>query len=401
MGWRAVNHEIRAAPQPAGRHARRGFAAMVEGFVASDWMDPVVEEGSDRFAHFALAASQMALADAGVTEFDPLRTAIVIATSMGGTRALLRAQHLFESQGPEAVPRKVPDPDLAQHGGGPDRHEVQAARSFAHHLHGVCRFHRRGRHRHPADPDGDGGYGHHGRDGRWRRCRLRGGHGRRRPHLRNVIKGAASRFSCMPFDRDRTGIAGGEGSGFLILEDLEHAERRGATIKGLVAGYATAADAYHPSSPDPSGEWEALVIGGALEDAQLAKGRTRLRHLRPRHRDSRRRHGRDRAINAVYKDYESYPLVTSLKGAIGHSGGSAASLNMVAGIEGMQRGQVAPTALTKNVDPECNFDGGPRKSSRLRRRCPAVQRIRLRRPERVADCYRPEQGQANILSTIW
>ncbi len=47
--------------------------------------------------------------------------------------------------------------------------------------------------------------------------------------------------------------------------------------------------------------------------------------------------------------------MTSLKGAIGHSGGSAASLNMVAGIEGMQRGQVAPTALTKNVDPECNF----------------------------------------------
>jgi 3-oxoacyl-[acyl-carrier-protein] synthase II len=168
--------------------------------------------------------------------------------------------------------------------------------------------------------------------------------------------------ACMPFDRDRTGIAGGEGCGFLILEELEHAKRRGANIKGLVAGYATAADAYHPSTPDPTGEWEALVIRGALEDAQLAKGR-RVSAIYA--------HGTGtpagdiaeiRAINTVYKDYDSYPLVTSLKGAIGHSGGSAASSNMVVGLEGMKRGKVIPTASTKNLDPECQFDvilGGP------------------------------------------
>jgi 3-oxoacyl-[acyl-carrier-protein] synthase II len=160
----------------------------------------------------------------------------------------------------------------------------------------------------------------------------------------------------MPFDRDRTGIAGGEGCGFLILEELEHAKQRGADIKGIVAGYATAADAYHPSSPDPTGEWEALVIRRALEEADLAPGR-RVSAIYA--------HGTGtpvgdtaeiRAINAVYKDYDRYPVVTSLKGAIGHSGGSAASLNMVAGLEGMQRGKVVPTASTRNVDPECNFD---------------------------------------------
>jgi 3-oxoacyl-[acyl-carrier-protein] synthase II len=334
-----------------------GFSAPIEGFVASEWVDPVVEEGSDRFTHLALAASQMALADAGVTELDPLRTAIVIGTSMGGTRSLLRAQHLFESQGPEAVPRKVsiqiwPNMAAAQiamkhklH--GPSLTICTACAASIDAVGNAARLIQSGM----ADMAITGGAEGGGGDQDFVPATAVAG----RTYGMST-KSKQAETACMPFDRDRTGVAGGEGCGFLILEELERAKKRGADIKGIIAGYATAADAYHPSSPDPSGEWEALVIRGALEEADLPKGRkvsavyahgtgTPAGDIAEIH-----------AINDVYKDYERYPLVTSLKGAIGHSGGSAASLNMVVGLEGMKRGGVVPTASTRNVDPECNFD---------------------------------------------
>lgn len=334
------------------------FGAQVEGFEVSDWVDPVVAEGSDRFTHCALAASQMALADAGVTEFDPVRTAIVIGTSMGGTRALLRAQHLFETQGPEAVPRKVqiqiwPNMAAAQiamkyklH--GPSLTICTACAASIDAVGNAARLIQTGM----ADMAITGGAeGGGGGDPDFVAATAVSG----RTYGMNS-KSNQAESACMPFDRDRTGIAGGEGTGFLILEELEHAKQRGADIKGIIGGYATAADAYHPSSPDPTGEWEALVIRGALEEANLPPGR-KVSAIYA--------HGTGtpvgdaaeiRALNGVYKDYDRYPLVTSLKGAIGHSGGSAASLNMVVGLEGMQRGKVVPTASTRNVDPECNFD---------------------------------------------
>jgi 3-oxoacyl-[acyl-carrier-protein] synthase II len=332
------------------------FSARVEGFVATDWMQPVIAEGSDRFAHFALAASQMALADAGVTEFDPLRTAIVIGTSMGGTRSLLRAQHLLESEGPEAVPRKVsiqiwPNMAAAQiamkyklH--GPSLTICTACAASIDAVGNAARLIQSGM----ADMAITGG-AEGGGDLDFLPATAVSGH-----TYGMSSKSRRAESACMPFDRDRTGIAGGEGCGFLILEELEHAKRRGATIRGLVAGYATAADAYHPSSPDPSGEWEALVIRGALEDAQLPSGRQVSAIYAHGTGTPAGDSAEIRAINAVYKDYDQYPLVTSLKGAIGHSGGSAASLNMVAGLEGMRRGKVVPTASTRNLDPECEFD---------------------------------------------
>src|SRR5262245_3238481 len=78
----------------------------VDGFEPRGWMSENVAEGTDRFAQFALAGAKQALAGAVLDDLDPLRTAIVMATSMGGTRAVERGQHLLETAGPEAVPRK-------------------------------------------------------------------------------------------------------------------------------------------------------------------------------------------------------------------------------------------------------------------------------------------------------
>ena len=104
------------------------LGAGVEGFRARDWIDEQLIDGTDGFARFAMAAATQAIDDAGIGELDPLRTAIVHGTSMGGTRALLEAQHLLETPGPGERPAQDDDQDLAEHGGRPDRHEVRPPR---------------------------------------------------------------------------------------------------------------------------------------------------------------------------------------------------------------------------------------------------------------------------------
>ena len=335
--------------------ALTSWYAPVEGFVAEDWMTRQVSEGSDRFTHFALAATQLALADAGLTDLDEERTAIVIGTAMGGTRALMRAQHLLETGGPEAVPRKV------QIQIWPNMAAAQIAMKYQ--LHGpsmtICTAC-------AASIDAVGTAARMIQSGLADVAITGGAEGGGDLDFLPATSVASrtygmssptedARLACRPFDRDRTGIAGGEGCGFMILESLEHAQRRGANIKGLVAGYGSLADAYHPSSPEPTGRWEALVMRRAIADAGLPPERKVAAVYAHGTGTPAGDTAEIRAINDVYGDRGDDLLVTSMKGALGHTGGSAASMNLVAGIEGMQRGAVLPTACTTNVDPEAKF----------------------------------------------
>jgi 3-oxoacyl-[acyl-carrier-protein] synthase II len=161
--------------------------------------------------------------------------------------------------------------------------------------------------------------------------------------------------ACRPFDRDRTGIAGCEGAGMFILESREHAEARGAEILAVVRGYAQCADAFHPSTPNPTGEWEALVMRNALAEAGLS----------PSDITGVYAHGTGtpkgdlaeiHALNDVFAERVDSLLVTSLKGHMGHPGSSASAMNLVAATIGMRRGEILPTASTENPDPEIKFD---------------------------------------------
>jgi len=149
-----------------------------------------------------------------------------------------------------------------------------------------------------------------------------------------------------------------------ILESREHAEARGARIHAVIRGYSSLADGYHPSSPDPSGQWEALVMRQALANAELPSG-TEVTAIYAHGTGTPKGDMAEiRAINEVYADRGKDILVTSLKGHMGHPGSSASAMNMVAGTVGMSRGEVLPTASTRNLDPEANFElvlGQPRK----------------------------------------
>ncbi len=347
--------EVSLQPTPWLPADSQTWFSPVEDFVAEDWMTTQVAEGTDRFAQFAIAGTHQAIAHSGIESLDPIRTAVVFGTSMGGTRALQSAQHVFETSGAAAVPRKLqilvwPNMAAAQvameyHLHGPSLTVTTACAGAVDAVGTAARFIQSGM----ADvaitgaSEGSGDI-----DFQPAMSANQIAYGMVKPT-------DDPRKACRPFDRDRTGIAGCEGAGVFVLESREHAEARGANILAVIRGYANCSDAYHPSTPNPSGEWEALVMRGALDEAGLSPDDITAVYA----------HGTGtpkgdlaeiHAINDVYADRVSDLLVTSLKGHMGHPGSSAAALNLVAGIIGMARGEVLPTASTENVDPEVNFD---------------------------------------------
>ncbi len=104
LGWETA---IKASPWAGEVQGRDAWQATVEDFNPSDWMDRRIEDGTDLFAQFGLAAAEQALAQAAIGALDPLRTAVVNGTSIGGVRAVMKAQYALDNGGAEAVPRKT------------------------------------------------------------------------------------------------------------------------------------------------------------------------------------------------------------------------------------------------------------------------------------------------------
>lgn len=348
------------------------YTAPVEGFVAEEWMSPQIVAGTDLFAQYAIAGTRLAIESAGLSELDPLRTAIVLGTAMGGTRALQRAQSLLERDGPDAVPRKTqiqvwPNMAAAQiameydlH--GPSLTVCTACASSLDAIGNATRFIRAGLADVAITGAAEGMNGNIDFFPALSAARMSYG---------MVSPTSDPTKACRPFDRDRSGIAGGDGSGIFILESRKHAEARGAKPLGVVRGYASLADGYHPSSPEPTGRWEALVMRRALEDAEMGDG-AEVGAIYAHGTGTPKGDASEiRAINDVYEARGTDMLVTSLKGHFGHPGGSAGALNLAAALIGMERGEVLQTASTTTPDPEIGFKlvlGEPEKKD-----LPAIQ----------------------------
>jgi 3-oxoacyl-[acyl-carrier-protein] synthase II len=332
----------------------------VHDFDPAAWADPAVVAGSDLFALFALAASEQALRQAGLTDLDPRRTGVTIGTSMGGTRALMKAQHQLETGGPASVDRKTmiriwPNMAAAQiamrhrlH--GPALTFCTACASSLDAIGAAADLIRTGRADVVLTGGAEGGFGlpDGTPDGAFVPAvfHSQAGYG--------VTNGKAERLrASIPFDVARGGIVVGEGSAMFVLESRAHAAARGAVPLGTVDGYASLADAHHPSSPDPTGEWEAETMAQALAHAGLRASDV----------DAVVAHGTStpkgdsaeiRAINDVYRG--SAVKVTSIKGNIGHPGGAAGALSVVAALSALRDGVLPHTAGTSTVDPEAEFE---------------------------------------------
>ncbi len=161
-----------------------------------------------------------------------------------------------------------------------------------------------------------------------------------------------------PFDAERDGFIMAEGAGILILEELEHAKRRGATILAEVVGYGATGDAYHITSPHPEGD-------GAARAMQMA-----LRHagLNPEDVDYINAHGTSTPLNDKYETaaikrafgaHANKISISSTKGATGHGLGAAGGLESIACINAIRTGIVPPTINYEHPDPECDLDYTP------------------------------------------
>ena len=163
---------------------------------------------------------------------------------------------------------------------------------------------------------------------------------------------------CRPFDKNRKGLSLGEGAGILILEELEHAQARGARIWGEVLGSGICAEAYHLTAPEPSGEGIARAIRLALADAEISPDAVEYINA----------HGTGTPVNDVVETKgikkafgeRAYEIsLSSIKSMVGHCLGSAGGIEAVAALLSLHEGVIPPTINYSTPDPECDLDYTP------------------------------------------
>ena len=156
----------------------------------------------------------------------------------------------------------------------------------------------------------------------------------------------------LPFDQDRNGFVLGEGSGAMVLESLEHAQKRGAKILGEIVGYGTTSDAYHITSPDPDGKGAARAMQMAIDEAGIQADDVDYinAHGTATHANDS---GESLAINKVFGK-DSSVLVSSTKGMTGHLLGAAGAIEAVITVAALAKGKLPQNVGCFNQDPECN-----------------------------------------------
>jgi 3-oxoacyl-[acyl-carrier-protein] synthase II len=168
-----------------------------------------------------------------------------------------------------------------------------------------------------------------------------------------------------PFDRDRDGFVMGEGAGVLVLETLEHAQKRGANIIAEVVGYGMTADAYHLTSPDPEGDGAKRSMLMAVKDAGLE----------PEDVDYINAHGTSTdyndkfetmAIKGAFGEHAKRLAISSTKSMTGHLLGAAGGIETIATALAIKEGIVPPTINLENPDPDCDLDYVPNEARKMR-----------------------------------
>lgn len=332
------------------------IAAEIKDFQPDDYMDKKESRRMDRFVQFAVASSLMALKDANLniqTDMDPERAGVYVGSGIGGLGTWEDQHNILLEKGPKRVsPFFIPmmianmaSGQISMQTGakGPNSTAVTACATGTHSIGDSFKLIQRG----DADVMIAGGA-----EATIRPTGMAGFCALRAMSTRNEEPEKASR----PFDTDRDGFVMGEGSGILILEELEHAKKRGARIYAEVIGYGMSGDAYHMTDPDPEGA--ARCMKKALKDAGIS----------PEEVDYINAHGTstpvgDRsettAIKTAFGDHAYKLAISSTKSMTGHLLGAAGGVEaVITGLTIVNR-RIAPTINVDNQDPECDLDYVP------------------------------------------
>ncbi len=331
--------------------------AEVKDFEPTKYIKPKELKRMDKFVQFAVYASKMACEDSGLDldKTDRNRVGVLIGTGIGGLHVVEEQQKSYLEKGPKRIsPFLIPMLIVNMAPGqvsinlgikGPNSCVTTACATGGHSIGDAFKIIQRG----DAEvmfaggtescitPLGFGGF-----------CAMKA------LTTRNDDPKGASR----PFDKDRDGFLMAEGSGIVVLEELEHAKKRGANIYAELAGYGMSGDAYHMTAPDPKGEGGARCMSLSLKDAGI----------NPEEVDYINAHGTSTpmndkvetlAIKTVFGDYAKKVAVSSTKSMTGHLLGAAGGVECAAVALAIKEGVIPPTINYTTPDPDCDLDYVP------------------------------------------
>jgi 3-oxoacyl-[acyl-carrier-protein] synthase II len=338
------------------------FAAQVKDFDAAELFGKVEARRMDRFSQFAVAAAQQAVADSGLKVDDSTRdrVGVVVGTGIGGLGTLFEQVKVYYDRGPSrvspfTVPMMLPDTGggmIAIFLGlrGPNMAVVTACATGTNSIGEAAEVIRRGQ----ADVMLAGGSEAVIVPIAMASLSVMGA-----LSTRNDDPERASR----PFDLNRDGFVMGEGAAVLVLEALEFAQQRGATILAEITGYGSTNDAYHISAPAENGEGAARCMQMALENAGLAM--EEIDYINA-HGTSTPLNDKSEtaAIKTVFGERAYHVPISSTKSMTGHLLGASGALEALICVKAMQDGIMPPTINYETPDPACDLDYVPNQARR-------------------------------------
>jgi beta-ketoacyl-acyl-carrier-protein synthase II len=333
------------------------IAGEVQGFRAEDYLDRKEIRRADLYVQFAIGAAVQAVAQAGVSPetVDATRYGVIVGSGIGGIATLEDQHRTLLEKGPGRVspffiPMMISDMASGQisiqlGAKGPNYSTVSACASGAHAVGNAMRLIQNdeadvmitGGAEAPVTPVSFAGF-----------CSMKA------MSTRNDDPAGASR----PFDSQRDGFVMGEGAGVLVLEELEHARRRGAAILAEIVGYGATGDAHHMTAPAPEGEGAARAMRAAIADSGFPL--ESFGYLNA-HGTSTPLNDKfeTQAIKSVLGEHARKIAVSSTKSMTGHLLGAAGGIETVICVLVLQRSTVPPTINYQHPDPDCDLDYVP------------------------------------------
>ena len=331
------------------------LAAEVRDFDPRQYMEKLDILHSDVYTHFAMAAACQAVADSGIAgTLDPERVGVYIGSGIGGIATFMTEHSKLLNRGPRRVsPYFIPMmiPNMASsmiamrcHFHGPAMPMVTACASGTNAIGEALRLIRHGY----ADAMVAGGA----------EATVNALAAAGFSNMQALSPSEDPNAASLPFDVRRAGFVMGEGAGVLVLEELEHAKQRGATIYAELTGYGSTCDAYHITSPDPSAAESARAIADAWRETGLDTDRVYFNA-----------HGTGTPMNdrietlaikkALGEDRARRITISSTKSMTGHMLGAAGGAEAVASVLALRDGIAPPTINLTQPDPDCDLDYTP------------------------------------------
>jgi len=334
------------------------IACEIKGFDPGDHLEAKEIRRNDRFVQFAIAVADEAMASAGLSapedrkDIPSDRFGVIFGSGIGGMKTFEDQTRTLIEKGPKRVspffvPMFIPDMAAGQvsirfGAQGPNYATVSACASSGHAVGDALRTLQRG----DADIMLAGGT-----EASITPLCIAGFSSMKAMTTRNDEPERASR----PFDAGRDGFLIGEGAAAMVLETLDHARARGATIIAELAGYGASGDAYHITAPEPTGKGARIAMKAALDDAgaELSEVDYVNAHgTSTPHNDAME----TRAIKGLFGDHAYEMVVGSTKSMVGHLLGAAGATEAVISALVTREGKIPPTINFSEADPECDLN---------------------------------------------